>query len=192
MVSYLGFMAYGNNGRWDGDYWVMDTDKDAPAGDPVEACGNTAYYKIHRSTIVSRQQIGFCSNLSNWPAKWEVRGNGKIATAFDAAKGLQPDEILRTVKTDEILWPLDEDVATHTAEAKKTTRTEIAHCHWNNSFNPDHLHFEAPTHVSFYDNGDMSLYTKHIGHFRRSAMFTEKSYNISYQIIDKNGNAVHS
>jgi len=193
MVSYGTFVVYGNNGKWEGDYWVMDTDKDAPTGDLSEACGNTSYYRIHRASMVSRQQIGFCTNLSGWPAKWEVRGNGKIVTEIDATKELQPTEVLRIVKTDQILVSLDEDVAIPTVEAKKATqRVELAYCHWDNSFNPDHLHFEAPTHISFYDNGDISLYTKHIAHFRRSDLFTEKSFNISYQFIDRHGNAVQS
>jgi hypothetical protein len=40
----------------------MDADKNYVSGDPDEQCGSTAYYKIHKDGIKSRDQEADCAN----------------------------------------------------------------------------------------------------------------------------------
>jgi len=102
------YTAYGNNGRFEGSYWIMDTDKNAPAGDPSEKCGNTAFYRIPTASIISRTISGYCFNLPGNPAGWMVTNTGTAITSLKKGESLLEDAAYRLEKTADFTWKVQE------------------------------------------------------------------------------------
>lgn len=76
-------VAFGNNGRFEDSTWVMDTDRNAPAGDLSEQCGNDGVYRIPSSRITSRRINGYCLHLPNSPSAYRVEYSSSLVTQFN-------------------------------------------------------------------------------------------------------------
>lgn len=65
-------IGYGNSGKFLGNYWYMDIDLSSNFGDASESAGNSGFYLIHVSRLVSVKTIGFCLELNGKPFKYKV------------------------------------------------------------------------------------------------------------------------
>lgn len=103
-------VAYGNSGEFRGDYWFMKIKVEAPAGDPSEGCGDTGYYQLHKSIILSRKVIGYCLNLPGNPAKWKVTYSDSAAVSTEYKnKKLDPSTVYRMKVVEDLGFELDYD-----------------------------------------------------------------------------------
>jgi hypothetical protein len=100
--------VYGNNGRFEGDNWVMDCLKSAPSGDPSEKCGNDAFYSIPSGSITSRSVSGYCFNLPGNPSGWTVTYNAPLVTSFKKGDARKAATAYRLEKTKDFSWGVAE------------------------------------------------------------------------------------